>query len=339
MHLTAATFTACALLTALTNITAAELPAQCTTYESIPLPVEAKSQPPPTTPPACASYRSYRGIGRPVNYPEARACAWQERLAQQASLGQNQKEPTAWIVGGSLILADIYFNGAGVKRDVPLAMRFACEAEDGMAMLALRDIAKTSSPPPTRAFFEFCDYAASTMTMGFCSGYQTQIREENRNRFFDSLRASMPPQQAEAFRKLLAAQKAYIDAHAAEVDQGGTIRAIRTMGSQNILKDLFHKEVVQFERKKWPSLSPDQIRRADALLDREYKKTLERLAQPGEIEDESRVTPAQVSRVEKIWEAYRAAWVAFANSRYASAAAAIRAQITIDRYRLLRTIR
>ena len=129
----------CALATAADGqTTPGELPADCSAYASIPLPAEAEKAPVPKTFPACASYRSYRGIGRPVNYSEARACAWQERLAQKADLGQNREEPTAWVVGGSLILADIYFNGAGVKRNIPLAMRFACESEEGMATLALR---------------------------------------------------------------------------------------------------------------------------------------------------------------------------------------------------------
>lgn len=128
--------------------TRAEPSAECAPYASIPLPAEAEKVPTPTSFPACASYRSYRGIGRPVNYSKARACAWQERLAQKADLGQNQKEPTAWVVGGSLILADIYFNGAGVKRNIPLAMRFACESEEGMVWIALPEIAKLNDSPP-----------------------------------------------------------------------------------------------------------------------------------------------------------------------------------------------
>ncbi len=122
----------------------AEHPKDCSAYAAVPLPADAKNLPIPKVFPACASYRSYRGIGRSVNYSEARACAWQERQAQRAELGQNPAEPTTWIVGGSLILADIYFNGAGVKRDVPLAIRFACESEEGMATLALRDISKAN---------------------------------------------------------------------------------------------------------------------------------------------------------------------------------------------------
>jgi uncharacterized protein YecT (DUF1311 family) len=319
--------------------TPAELPADCSAYTSVPLPAEPDKTPVPKAPPACASYRSYRGIGRPVNYSEARACAWQERLAQKAELRQNEKEPTAWVVGGSLILADIYFNGAGVKRNIPLAMRFACESEEGMAMLALPDIAKLNDSPPAHGPFEFCDYAATTFTMNFCGGYASEIENDRRSRYYNSLKSSMTPEQQAAFEKLLAAQSAYIVAHASEVDQGGTIRDIRTLGSQSILKDLFHTEVVHFERKKWPALSDNQVATADALLHREYEKTLQRLrTRPKDESYEGAVTADQLSDVERTWETYRDDWIAFARLRYPAAVAAIRTQITLDRYRLLKTI-
>jgi uncharacterized protein YecT (DUF1311 family) len=320
--------------------TSAKLPADCAAYASIALPAEAEKAPAPKIAPACASYRSYRGIGRPVNYSEARACAWQERLAQKADLGQNQEEPTAWVVGGSLILANIYFNGAGVKPDIPLAMRFACESEEGMARLALPDIAKLGGLSRARGPFEFCKYAASTFTMNFCSGYESEIEEGRRSRYYNSLKSSMTPEQQSAFDKLLAAQNAYIEAHASEVDQGGTIRVIRTVGSQRILKDLFHTEVVQLEHKKWPVLSDNQITTADALLHREYAKKLQQLrTQTKESIDQGAVTASHLSSVEETWQTYRDAWVAFARLRYPASVAVIRAEIVLDRYRLLQTIR
>jgi hypothetical protein len=49
------------------------------------------------------------------------------------------------------------------------------------------------------------------------------------------------------------------------------------MGSQSILRDLFHTEVVHFERKQWPKLSDSQIAAADDSLDREYQKKLHEL--------------------------------------------------------------
>jgi hypothetical protein len=327
-------------ISAVGQSTSAELPTDCSSYASISLPAEAEKAPVPKTPPACASYRSYRGIGRPVNYSEARACAWQERLAQKADLGQNQEEPAAWIVGGSLILADIYFNGAGVKRDIPLAVRLACESEEGMATLALADIAKLNATRLAHGPFEFCDYAASTLTMNFCSGYESEIQADLRSRYYDSLKSSMTPEQQTAFEKLLATQKAYIEAHASEVDQGGTIRAIRTLRSQGILKDLFHTELVRFELKKWPVLSDNQMTSADALLHGEYVKKLQQLrTQTKESIDQGAVTAGHLSGVEETWQTYRDAWVAFARLRYPDAVAVIRAEITLDRYRLLKTIR
>jgi uncharacterized protein YecT (DUF1311 family) len=331
----------CALANlAIAQTPSAELPVDCSAYASIRLPADAEKAPVPKTPPACASYRSYRGIGRPVNYSEARACAWQERLAQKADLGQNQNEGLAWIVGGSLILADIYFNGAGVKRDVPLAMRFACESEEAMATLALPHIAKLNGLPPARGPFEFCDYAATTFTMNFCTGYESQIEDDRTSRYYNSLKSSMTPEQQAAFEKLLAAQNAYTSAHASEVDQAGTIRVVRTSGSQGILKALFHAEVVHFEHKKWPVLSDHQVTNADALLHREYVKALRQLrTQTKESIEEGAVTADQLSSVEETWQTYRDAWVAFARLRYPAAVAAIRAEITLDRCRLLKTIR
>jgi uncharacterized protein YecT (DUF1311 family) len=317
----------------------AESASKCSAYASIPLPAEAEKIPVPRTSPACASYRSYRGIGRPVNYSEARACAWQERLAQKADLGQNAQEPSAWVVGGSLILADIYFNGAGVKRNIPLAMRFACESEEGMATLALPDIAKLNGSPGAHGPFEFCDYAATTFTMNFCGDYASEIANDRRSSDYNSLKSSMTTEQRGAFDKLLAAQNAYVEAHASEVDQGGTIRNMRTLGSQTILQDLFHTEVVHFERKQWPTLSANQIAAADALLHNVYDKKLGQLRkQTKEEAADGAVTADGLASAEKSWETYRDAWVEFARLRYPAAVDSIRAEITIRRCHFVKTL-
>jgi uncharacterized protein YecT (DUF1311 family) len=341
LGLTTAIFVAnCAVaITALGQTIPADLPADCSAYASIPLPAEAEKTTVPQKPPACASYRAYRGIGRPINYSEARACAWQERLAQKAGLGQNQEEPTAWVVGGSLILADIHFNGAGVERNIPLALRFACESGEGIATLALPAIEKLNVSTRPRGPFEFCKYAASTFTMNFCSGYASEIEDDRRSRYYDELKSSMTGEQRTAFEKLLSAQNAYVEAHASEIYQGGTIRAVRTTGSETILKDLFHTELASFERRKWPVVSDKEIAVADSLLRREYQKKLQQLRTRTKEEiDDGEVTAEQLSGVEPAWERYHDAWVAFARLRYPTAVAAIRTKVTLDRYRLLKAI-
>jgi hypothetical protein len=311
----------------------------CSAYELVALPLEAASVPTPKSFPDCASYRSYRGINRPVNYAEARACAWQERLAQQAELSQNPKEPISWVVGGSLILADIYFNGAGVQQNIPLATRFACEFDEIAAKLVLPETAKLKGPMNAQAPFELCDYAATTFTMNFCKSYESKIEENNRSRFYDRLMSAMTPEQKAAFGKLLAAEKAYIQAHASEVDQGGTIRGIRTMGSMDLLENFFHTDLVHFERKQWPEISASQIAAADALLEREYKKKVLQLRMHTKEEiDMGAVTESGFVGAEEAWKSYRDAWAAFARLRYPSSTEAIRAKVTLDRRRLLKTI-
>jgi len=54
--------------------------------------------------------------------------------------------------------------------------------------------------------------------------------------------------------------------------------------------------------------------------------------------DEGAVTADHLANVEGLWENYRDAWGIFARLRYPAAEARIRAEITIDRYRLLKTI-
>lgn len=146
-----------ALISTAISQTIPELSADCSRYSSVPLPPEAEQVAVPKQLPDCASYRSYRGIGRPRDYAKARACAFQERLAQFADLPQNANARLAWVVGGSLVLANIYFNGTGVRRDIPLAMRFACEVEESMVEIAVTAI----TPKGTRGVpgsIEFCDY-------------------------------------------------------------------------------------------------------------------------------------------------------------------------------------
>ena len=310
----------------------------CSAYVSVPLPPEANDVRLPEASPECASYRLYRGIGRPVNLAEARSCAWQERLAQLAGFGQNPKVPTAWVVGGSLILADIYFNGVGVEQNVPLAMRFACESEAEMAELALPAVAKWNGPGANQDPFEFCDYAASTLTMGFCRAYAAEVEEAQRSRYYDGLRVSMPPEEKEAFENLLTAQQKYVAAHALEVYQGGTNRSVRSIESRRILDERFHAEIRRLERKQLPSLSRRQRVGVDAVLDRELKATLTRLRSAKGSNDPGAVKADDVARVQDAWRSYHDAWIKFARLRYPKAYDAVRAKIVLDRACLLKTI-
>jgi hypothetical protein len=55
--------------------------------------------------------------------------------------------------------------------------------------------------------------------------------------------------------------------------------------------------------------------------------------------EQGAVTASNLSITEEAWQTYLDAWDAFARLRYPAAAARISAEITLDRYRLLKTIR
>jgi uncharacterized protein YecT (DUF1311 family) len=90
--------------------------------------------PPPAAYPKCDSYSFYEK----KDYPAARACAIQERLAllarlpgspsitQPADSANDGGDPA----GGLVVLSQLFANGEGVQRDPALAARFFCEAID-----------------------------------------------------------------------------------------------------------------------------------------------------------------------------------------------------------------
>lgn len=87
-------------------------------------------------------------------------------------------------------------------------------------------------------------------------------------------------------------------------------------------------------------LSHSQITVADALLQREYVKRLQQLqTRTKESVDQGAVTADHLSSVQETWYTYRDVWIAFARLRYPDVAPVIYAEITLDRYRLLKTIR
>jgi hypothetical protein len=180
----------------------------CQRYSGTPLPKEALKVVQPAESPDCASYKSYAGIGRSTDYFAARECAWKERLAQQAGLQQNPKAPISWVIGGSTILADIYANGLGIPRNLPLAIRLACEVKEGLVGDALDEFeARAANPEKPSKRFDLCDYGGSTFQMNFCSSYQSEVAAENRERKIRTLSASWTPEQRSLFKRVEAEEK------------------------------------------------------------------------------------------------------------------------------------
>jgi uncharacterized protein YecT (DUF1311 family) len=303
--------------------------AECKQYLQTPLPAEALNIPAPKAWPDCDSYKSYSGLGRKVDYEAARKCAWQERLATQTKL--EPRYTVASIVGGSAMLAILYANGEGVQRNPALAKRFACEAE---IPNALEDI---DHPSTGGTKLSFCDYAADTMRIGFCGGWDSELQDQARHQFFDKLAGSWPINQRTALRELIKAEELYSEAHArGELNVAGTGRASWALDEQTTLRDNFKAALESFENGHLPSGGPRRFSESDAELNALYQTAVQQAdvhkAEYGAVQPES------IRKAERAWIKYRDAWVKFAKLRYPSTSSdAWLTLLTADRIVVLRS--
>lgn len=312
---------------------------QCQSVTSLPLPQEADVSKPIVFP-ACEAYKSYAGIGRPVNYAAARACAWKERAAQQANLPQNQEASIAWAIGGDLILVNLYANGLGVPRNAPLALHLACEENSGIAGDTISDLDKFSKTTQLSAKrFDVCDFAYSTFDMNFCVSYQNEIAAERRSRAIRRLSAQWTPEQKSAFAKVEATEREYVSAHSYELDQGGSIHNLRDMGSAEIMHNNFLLDLRQFERGNTPKKI--DAAKAENAMTKQYETNLTAAQAPVTSSTSATdVTSEGVAKVQTAWTHYRHTWLAFAALRYPSVpATTFRAYFAEERLRLLAAMR
>jgi hypothetical protein len=115
--------------------------------------------PVPKAYPACDSYALYES----EKFPEARACAIQERLALLARLPSTPSAPQP--AGGLVVLTELYANAEGVPRNPALASRFFCEAistgevesDSSETPNILAVLARIKKPTRTAPSLIFCD--------------------------------------------------------------------------------------------------------------------------------------------------------------------------------------
>ncbi len=310
--------------------------AKCTDYLKTPLPAEALTVSAPKAWPTCDSMKSYSGIGRKVDFETARKCAWSERLAQQSGLEPRYTEES--VFGGSAMLTVLYANGEGVPRNIPLAIRFACEAGGAPAEIAIR-VGHLESLGTTAAksgpAFDFCDDITSGFMEGFCAAYGSEIEDQKRAASLDALTALFTPAQGTAFKTLRRFEKEYARAHAkGEIDLSGSARAMYQIDAEGTLRDDFFAAIEQFEIGKYPGGSKAQYADADVRLNLIYRKTLSDAE--AHKNDYGAIQPEGIREAERAWLKYRDAWVAFAKLRYpAVPAEAWLALLTDDRTSIL----
>ncbi|MGD0681634.1 MAG: lysozyme inhibitor LprI family protein [Terracidiphilus sp.] len=294
----------------------AQTKAKCEKFLQTPLPAEAPIIVALKKWPECNSYKFYSGIGTKVDYAAARQCAWSERLASQA--GIEPRFTVASVFGGAAMLTVLYANGEGIEKNLPLALRFACEAGGAPAEISVRlehieslDAKVTAAS----AKYDFCDDITSGFMEGFCAAYGSELADQKRSGQLNSISARMSPIQLESFARLLKEEKAYAHAHAAgEIDLSGTARAMYQIDAEDTLRDDFLTALQSFEAGRFPTGSAALYSDTDVRLNSVYRKAISDAEEHKN--NYGAVQPEGVRNAERAWLKYRDAWIAFAKLRY-----------------------
>jgi uncharacterized protein YecT (DUF1311 family) len=293
----------------------AKTKAECAQYAQTPLPAEAASLATPAQWPGCNSYKLYSGIGSKVDSEAARSCAWQERSATKAGL--TPQYAIVSTLGGSAMLTVLYANGEGVEKNIPLAIRFACESGWAPAEISgrVKHLESLSSQPASSSEkFKFCDDITSGVMDGICESYEAELTDQQSTNTLDSLSSKWPEPQRSAFAALEQAQQAYAQAHEGEIDAQGSSRAAQQIRAQQSLRNSFLAAIQIFEKGDLPSHTASEAQQADTALNETYRKAVN--GAEANKSNYGAVKPENMRTAERAWLAYREAWVQFAKLRY-----------------------
>ncbi|HEV2471848.1 MAG TPA: hypothetical protein VGS41_04240 [Chthonomonadales bacterium] len=267
---------------------------------------------------SCNSEALYYGFDGTPDYVRARECAYLERALAVP-------RP----ISGSPVLTMIYANGLGVKPNLPLATKFACEAggapmEINTRVGDLNDRAAAAVQP--RSPFDFCDDITSGRMEGVCTGVAASYRDARREKVIARMASSYTPAQQAAFSALQDAAANYFNKHAVnEVDLVGTERGVFWIEDIEHSWEGFLRDLRAMEADELPAADTTAVDHADARLSILYQRViaeptlrqqpLRELPPPG-IPVMGRTVSRKGIRADRdLWLAYRDAWLHFAAVR------------------------
>jgi hypothetical protein len=298
------------------------LPAQqvsdplCAAAEQVPIPV-ADLPPTPADLAKCDPLELKSRPGHSVDLRAARYCAYTARDAK--STGQADMVMVMENIRGNASLAMIYAGGKGVAPNIPLAERFACDIQgdwdDGT------EVAKTleskSNEGKTRVDFDVCETPTGRQLNYLCL-VRNQSRVSDGVALAEKRFNTGSAPQRTAFQRLLAARKAYLEAHVAEEPTGNTGLVQSAMEDEIEIDAAWNQTLDQLADGELPHYTAMDFRKADADLNASYRKALDKTA---DCEGEFCLKKEQLRQIERAWIAYRDAWVAYAALRWPSISA------------------
>jgi len=267
----------------------------------------------------CVSDQLYYGIKVPQDYGKARACAFMDNENSDGS--------------GSLMLMMLYANGYGVEKNLDLAIKAACEGGGAPAEIEgrVQHLTELKTKPAGQLLHDcvenkgldqeycagkvdLCDDITSGYMQGVCEARQLAMKEQHRREQVKELIGHWSAPDQAAFRKLNKVAKTYFETRASnEVDQSGTARAALASEEEGALIEHFMATLKSYEAGKLPSDSAEAFAKADHELNDVYAAAIQKIEQST---DKGTMTKEGVRQTQRMWQAYRDAWVAFAAIHY-----------------------
>ena len=244
----------------------------------------------------CDSEALYYGIGAPADPAGARKCAYLERASKADAMA----------IRGPAILAMVYANGSGAKQDVGLARKFVCEIDGAPAELDGRLAHLDRIAGGEKKGFDFCDDITSGMAGGICAAHRERLASVDRESKLRPMIAKLPAERWKALRK---AADAFFDARVrSEVDLSGTARSAFQIDEKAKLENDLTEALDVLTSKKAPPASAQDLKTSDDTLNRVFADVMKR-----KTFRYGTVTQNGIRETERLWVAYRDAFVALAS--------------------------
>ena len=321
----------------------------CTAVAATPLPLEIAGAITPESYPTCDSYALYAK----QDFAAARTCATGERAALLAHAPGSPNvisetppldDESDKIVGGMVVLTELYANGEGVQRNSAAAARFFCEAvrngevsSDPYFMAdELAILKRLRQPGPTDAALHFCPgdslppkgipqtrYCVQREQEEHAAMHAGGIQEgiDAAQKDSDDADAAIAPllkkltlTQRTAYGKAEAAMQHFID-----VQVTGDYLFMGGYGSGGLYPNeehaAFEQQMIEFLKQRPAIPAPAAARAADDALNKVYGQLIAAAAplegMPASFKPSYAITPEGLRGEQRAWLAYRDAFIAF----------------------------
>lgn len=241
------------------------------------------------------------------------------------------------------VLSMLYANGFGTPRRLDLAIDYACRAggADAEVEFRIKHLQALQSGEKTGRYDQ-CDDITSGYMGTVCAGIADTQAEKVRAASFSRLRGRLPANQQVALDQMVTANLAFSRAHEGESDMQGTAAPSLALEAGGREKEWLREHVAAFEQGRFDLSPPEELTEDDAELNRLYKLLM---AAPGKDPGwpdrlpNLTVQKKDVRAAQRLWLAYRDAWVRFASLRYpAISSDAIKVELTTWRSQQLRRL-